>query len=168
MKFKEDTTRGLIFLMSEPQQPIEQFLTLDFFKLMLKSTDSQDDDNFLQFTTDSNSKVQTAIFRYIDTPIGKGSPYYARCRDAALSYARSLHAIDIEQIEKSKSYVEKYNIELYGDGGTESNPKAGGLIQELIATRTDRTKTVLVNVDPRSIKVPLPGQNDIFATEEFA
>ena len=166
MKFKEDTMRGSTSLMSE--QPIDSYLTLDLFKLMLKSTDKQDDDQFLQFVNDSNAKVQTAIFRYVDTPILPGSPYFSRCRDAALAYARSLHAIDIELVEKSNSYLEKYNIELYGDGGTETNPKAGGLIQELIGTRTDRTKTVLVNVDPRSIKVPLPGQNDLFATEEFA
>jgi len=150
------------------KQLIDQFLTLDFFKLMLKSTDDQDDDLFLQFVNDSNAKVQTAIFRYIDTPIGEGSIYFTRCRDAALAYARSLHAIDIELIEKSKTFVEKYNIELYGEGGTESSPKAGGLIQELIGTRTNRTKTVLVTEDPRDIKTPLPTQNDIFVFDEFA
>ncbi len=150
------------------EQTIDQFLTLDFFKIMLKSTDDQDDDLFLQFVNDSNGKVQTAIFRYIDTPIGEGSIYFSRCRDAALSYARSLHAIDIELVDKSKSYLEKYNVELYGEGGTESNPKAGGLIQELIGTRTNRTKTVLVTSDPRNIKTPLPTQNDIFVFDEFA
>lgn len=134
---------------------------------MLKSTDTQDDDLFLQFVNDSNAKVQTAIFRYIDTPLGKGSIYFSRARDAALAYARSLHAIDIELIDKSKTYLEKYNVELYGEGGTEGMPMAGGLIQELIATRTDRTKTILVNLDPRDLKVPLPGQNDLFATERF-
>ena len=153
--------------MSESQQPIDPFLTLDFFKLMLKSTDSQDDDSFSQFVTDGNAKVQTAIFRYVDTPIGPGSPYFSRCRDAALSFARSLHAIDIELIEKSKSYVEKYNIELYGDGGTESNPKAGGLIQLLIATRTNRTKSVLIVADVRDRKVILPTQTDMAAIDEF-
>ena len=150
------------------QQPIDQFLTLDFFKLMLKSTDDQDDDLFLQFVNDSNAKVQTAIFRYIDTPIKEGSQYFSRCRDAALSYARSLHAIDIELVDKSKSYREKYNVELYGEGGTETNPKAGGLIQELVGTRTNRTKTVMITVDPRDNKVPLPTQNDIFVFDDFA
>ena len=149
-------------------QEIDQFLTLDFFKLMLKSTDDQDDDLYLQFVNDSNAKVQTAIFRYIDTPILAGSQYFSRCRDAALSYARSLHAIDIELIDKSKSYLEKYNVELYGEDGTESDPRAGGLIQELIGTRTNRTKTVLVTSDVRDIKVPLPTQNDLFTTERFA
>lgn len=150
------------------EQTIDQFLTVDFFKLMLKSTDTQDDDLFSQFVNDSNAKVQTAIFRYIDTPIGKGSIYFSRARDAALAYARSLHAIDIELVDKSKSYLEKYNIELYGEGGTETNPKAGGLIQELIGTRTNRTKTVLVVRDARDFKVPLPTQNDLFTTERFA
>ena len=150
------------------EQTIDQFLTLDRFKLMLKSTDTQDDDLFLQFVTDSNAKVHTAIFRYIDTPIGEGSIYFSRCRDAALAYARSLHAIDIELIDKSKSYLEKYNIELYGEDGTESSPKAGGLIQELIGTRTNRTKTVLVVSDARDFKVVLPTQNDLFTTERFA
>ncbi len=149
------------------QQPIDSFLTLDFFKLMMKSTDTQDDDLFLQFVNDSNAKVQTAIFRYIDTPILPGSNYFSRCRDAALAYARSLHAIDIELIEKSKSYVNKYNIELYGDDGSENNPKAGGLIQELIGTRTNRTKTVLITSDVRDRKVPLPTQNDLFVIDSF-
>jgi len=150
------------------EQTIDQFLTLDFFKLMLKSTDTQDDDLFLQFVTDSNAKVQTAIFRYIDTPIKEGSELFSRCRDAALAFARSLHAIDIELVDKSKSYLEKYNIELYGEDGTEGNPKAGGLIQQLIGTRTNRTRTVLVTVDPRENKVPLPTQNDIFVFDDFA
>jgi len=134
---------------------------------MLKSTDDQDDNQFLQFVNDSNAKVQTAIFRYIDTPIGTGSIYFSRCTDAALAYARSLHAIDIELVDKSKSYLEKYNIELYGDGGTESNPQAGGLIQELIATRTNRTKTVLAVFDPRRHKVVLPSQLDLASSERF-
>ena len=150
------------------EQTIDQFLTLDFFKLMLKSTDTQDDDQFLQFVNDSNAKVQTAIFRYIDTPIKEGSEFFSRCRDAALAYARHLLSIDIELIEKSKTYLGFYNVELYGEDGTESNPKAGGLIQQLIGTRTNRTKTVLVVRDVREKKVPLPTQNDLFATEEFA
>jgi len=150
------------------EQTIDQFLTLEFFKLMLKSTDELDDDLFLQFVNDSNAKVQTAIFRYIDTPIEAGSELFSRCRDAALAYARSLHAIDIELMDKSKSYLEKYNVELYGEDGTEGNPKAGGLIQQLIGTRTNRTKTVLVVSDVRDIKVTLPTQNDLFTTERFA
>lgn len=150
------------------EQTIDQFLTLEFFKLMLKSTDTQDDDLFLQFVNDSNAKVQTAIFRYIDTPIKEGSEFFTRCRDAALAYARQLHAIDIELVDKSKSYLEKYNVELYGEDGTEGNPKAGGLIQQLIGTRTNRTKTVLVVSDVRDFKVPLPTQNDLFTTERFA
>ena len=149
------------------QQPIDQFLTLDFFKLMLKSTDTQDDDLYMQFVNSGNAKVQTAIFRYIDTPVGEGSEIFSRCRDAALAYARQLQAIDIELIEKSKSYLEKYNIELYGEGGTESNPMAGGLIQELIATRNNRTVTILARFDPREQKVPLPSQNDLFVSQRF-
>ncbi len=149
------------------EQPIDQFLTLDFFKLMLKSTDEQDDDLFLQFVNDSNAKVQSAISRYIDTPIGEGSVFFSRCRDAALSYARSLHAIDIELIDKSKSYLDKYNVELYGQDGTIDYPQAGGLIQELIATRNNRTETILARFDPRDLKVPLPTQNDLFVSQRF-
>ena len=149
------------------EQPIDQYLTLDFFKLMLKSTDKQDDDLFLQFVNDSNAKVQSAISRYIDTPIGQGSEFFSRCRDAALSYARSLHAIDIELIEKSKSYLDKYNVELYGEKGTENYPQAGGLIQELISTRNNRTETILARFDPREEKVTLPTQNDLFVSQRF-
>jgi len=149
------------------EQTIDQFLTLDFFKLMLKSTDDQDDDQFLQFVTDSNAKVQSAISRYIDTPIGAGSVYFSRCRDAALAYARSLHAIDIELVDKSKSYLDKYNVELYGQDGTIEYPQAGGLIQELIATRNNRTETIVARFDPREEKVTLPTQNDLFVSQRF-
>jgi len=148
-------------------QPIDQFLTINLFKKLLKSTDTQDDDSLIQFVDDSNSKVQTAISRYIDTPIGTGSIYWSRCKNAAVAFARSLQAEDIELIEKSKNYLEKYNVELYGEGGTTDLPKAGGLIQELIATRNDRTKTVLVRFDPRDEKVPLTTQNDLFVSQEF-
>jgi len=148
-------------------QPIDQFLTINLWKKVLKTTDTQDDDSFLQFIDDSNSKVQTAISRYIDTPIGTGSIYFSRCKNAALAYARSLHAEDIELIEKSKNYLEKYNIELYGEGGTEGSPMAGGLIQELIAARTNRTETVVASFDPRLHKVVLPSQLDLASTERF-
>ena len=149
------------------EQTIDQFLTLDFFKLMIKSTDDQDDDLFLQFVNDSNAKVQSAISRYIDTPIGEGSIYFSRCRDAALSFARSLHAQDIELLEKSKNYLDKYNVELYGQEGTTDYPQAGGLIQELIATRNNRTETIVGRFDPRDEKVPLPTQNDLFTSQRF-
>ena len=149
-------------------QPIDQFLSLDHFKKMVQSTDIQDDDLYNQYVNDANAKVQTAIARYIDTPIGTGSQYFSRGRDAALAYARHKHAIDIELIDKSKTYLEFYNVELYGEDGTENNPKAGGLIQELISTRTNRTKTVMITVDPRNNKVPLPTQNDIFVFDDFA
>lgn len=150
-------------------QPIDQYLTLDFFKKMIQSTDDQDDDLLSQHVNDANGKVQTALFRYVDkTPLEPGSPQYSRAGDAALSYARYLRAIDLQQIEKSKSYIEQYNMELYGAGGTEGNPMAGGLIQELISTRNTRTRTVMITVDPRENKVPLPTQNDIFVFDEFA
>jgi len=148
-------------------QPIDQYLTLDFFKKMIQSTDTQDDDTYLQFVNDANGKVQTAISRYIDTPLEEGSVYFSRCHHAALAYARSLQAEDIELIAKSKNYLEKYNVELYGEGGTEGYPMAGGLIQELISLRNNRTVTVLARFDPRNIKVPLPTQNDLFVSQRF-
>jgi len=148
-------------------QPLDQFLTINLFKKMINSKDTQDDDSYLQFVADSNSKVQTAISRYIDTPIGTGSIYWSRCRNAALAFARSLHAEDVQLIEKSKNYVDKYNIELYGEGGTEGFPMAGGLIQELIAARSNRTETVLANYDPRLRKVVLPSQLDLASSETF-
>ncbi len=149
------------------EQPIDQYLTLDFFKKMIQSTDTQDDDTYLQFVNDSNGKVQTAISRYIDTPLEEGSIYFSRCHNAALAYARALHAEDIELIGKSKNYLEKYNIELYGEAGTEGNPMAGGLIQELISLRNNRTVTVLARFDPREQKIPLPTQNDLFVSQRF-
>jgi len=150
-------------------QPIPEFLNLDFFKKMIHSTDDQDDDLLLQHVNDANAKVQTALFRYVDkTPIDAGSSIFTRFRNVALSWARSLRAIDIQQIEKSKAYIEQYNMELYGAGGTKDKHMAGGLIQELIATRTSRTKTVMITSDPREDKVPIPTQNDIFIFDDFA
>ena len=134
---------------------------------MIGSTYTQDDDKYIQFVVDGNSKVQTAISRYIDTPIGQGSEFWSRCRNAALAYARSQHAEDIELLEKSTHYMEKYNIELYCDKGTESSPMAGGLIQEIIASRTSRTETVLANYDPRKWKVVLPSHLDLASSERF-
>lgn len=149
------------------EQPIGNYLTLDFFKLMLKSKTAQNDDQYQQFVNDSNAKVQTAIFRYIDTPLKEGSIYFSRSKNAALASARSFHAIDQQLVEKSKAYNEQYNMELYGAEGTEGNPMAGGLIQELIATRTSRTKPVLAVFDPREHKTILPSQIDLATTERF-
>ena len=149
------------------EQPIDQFLTLNLFKKLLNSTDTQDDDSYIQFVDDSNSKVQRAISRYIDTPIGQGSVFWSSCKNAALAYARSLQAEDIELIDKAKNYLEKYNVELYGEGGTKASPMAGGLIQEIISTRTSRSSSVLAANDPRDSKVPLTTQNDLFVSEEF-
>jgi len=153
--------------MSEEEQPIDQYLTFDFFKSMIKSTDTQDDDTYQQFVNDANAKVQTAISRYIDTPIGEGSKFFSRCRSAALAFARALHAEDIELLAKSETYLAKYNFELYGSEGTEDYPQAGGLIQELIAQRNNRTETIVARFDPRDIKVPLPTQNDLFTSQRF-
>ena len=141
---------------------IPQFLTLDFFKLMKQSTDTQDDDLYLQFVTNSNKKVHTTIFPYVDTPLVEGSPYWDRCRDAALAYANSLHAESIELLEKSQHYLKKFNVEMYGEDGDH------GLVQEFKATRTTRTRTTMITVDPRDNKVPLPTQNDIFVFDDFA
>ena len=51
------------------QQPIDQFLTLDLFKLMLKSTDTQDDDLFLQFVNGDHEDQRLITF----TPTGPAS-----------------------------------------------------------------------------------------------
>ena len=141
---------------SESDIVFYQFLTLNFFKKQLKSTDSQDDETYLEFVDAANLEVHKRIFPYIDTPIGEGSQYWSRCNKAALAFARSLHAEYIELIEKSKAYDEKFEA------------KIGSLVKELIATRTNRTKTIVITNDPREIKVALPGQNDLFATERFA
>ncbi len=148
-------------------QPIDQFLTKNLFKKLLGVTDDQEDDSYIQFVDDANSKVQTAIARYIDTPIGQGSEFWSRSKNAALAFARSLHAEDIELFEKSKNYLLKYNVEMYGEGGTNASPMAGGLIQEIISTRSSRSVSVLAVTDPRDNKVPLPVQNDLFVSETF-
>jgi len=149
------------------EQPIESYLTLDFFKKMIGSKTTQKDDFYLQIINDANAKVQTALFRYVDTPIDVGSIYHPRIRNIALSWARSLHAINIQLIEKSKIYIEQFNMQLYGAEGTEGKPMAGGLIQELIATRNNRTRTILARFDPREQKIPLPTQNDLFVSQRF-
>jgi len=143
------------------EQPIEKFLTLGFFKLVIKSEDDLDDDQFQQFVNNANKKVHTTIFPYVDTPLDEGSIYWDRLHDAALAYARSLHAEDIELLEKSTHYLKKFKVEMFGEDG------AHGLVGELIASRTNRTVTVLARFDPRDIKVPLPSQNDLFVSQRF-
>lgn len=142
-------------------QPIPEFLSLDFFKLVLKIDDSQDDDSLQQFVNNANKKAHTTIFPYIDTPLDEGSIYWDRLHDAALAYARSLHAEDIELLEKSTHYLKKFKVEMFGDDGNH------GLIQELVASRTNRTETILANYDPRKHKVPLTSQLDLATTERF-
>ena len=145
----------------------EAYIDLAFFKSMIKSTDTQDDTLYQQFVDDANDKVSSAISRYVDLPLDDATDFFASAKNAALAFARHKLAIDVELIEKSKNYLEKYNIELYGAGGTESIPMAGGLIQELIAARTNRTETVLANYDPRLLKVVLPSQLDVASSERF-
>ncbi len=151
------------------EQPINPFLVLDKLKSKLKITDTEDDDNLLQIVNNSNRKVQTTLVRYVDkTPIPVDDPIYSRCSDASLYYARSSYAESLEQFEKAKYFLMKYNVEMFGAEDTEGKPMAGGLIQELIARRTTRTKTVMITHDPRDFKVPLPCQNDLFVSERFA
>lgn len=146
---------------------INVFIDLAFFKSMVKSTDTQDDTLYQQFVDDANAKVAAAITRYIDLPLDDTSDEFEMGKNAALAYARSLLSEDIELIAKAKSYVEKYNVELYGEGGTVDYPQAGGLIQRLISKRNNRTETILAVFDPRENKVPLPTQNDLFVSQEF-
>ena len=120
---------------SNEPQPIPPFLTLDAFKAAIKSTDKQDDETFLFFVNNANKQVHTSIFPYIDTPLERGSIYWSRCSDAAMAYARSMHAEDIELLEKSTHYFKKFQIQMYGEDGDH------GLVQEFKATRTNRTRT---------------------------
>jgi hypothetical protein len=145
----------------------QEYINLAFFKSMIQSTDTQDDTLYQQFVDGANRKVSTAIFRYIDIPLDDVSDNFDSAKNAALAFARHLLSIDIELIEKSKTYLEFYNVELYGAGGTEDDPMAGGLIQELIAQRNNRTVTILARFDPREFKVPLPSQNDLFVSQRF-
>jgi len=145
----------------------EEYIDLAFFKSMVESTDTQDDVRYQQFVNNANRKVSTAIFRYVDLLLDDGSDDFESAKNAALAYARHLLSIDIELLEKSKTYLEFYNVELYGEGGTEASPMAGGLIQKLIASRNSRTETVLAVFDPREHKVILPSQLDLAATERF-
>lgn len=147
--------------MSSEPQPIPEFLTINAFKAAIKSTDTQDDDTYLQFVFNGNKMVHNTIFPYIDTPLERGSIYWSRCADAAMAYARSMHAEDIELLEKSEHYFKKYTIQMFGEDGNH------GLVGVFIATRTNRTKTVLTRFDPRDIKVPLPSQNDLFVSQRF-
>ena len=147
--------------MSSEPQAIPQFLTINALKSALKSTDTLDDETFLFFVNDANKRVHTSIFPYIDTPLERGSIYWSRCADAAMTWARSMHAEDNELLEKSMHYVEKFNLEMYGKDDEH------GLVQEFKATRTNRTRTVLVRRDPRNNKVPLTTQNDLFVSQDF-
>lgn len=143
-------------------QPISQFLTLTYFKTVLGIPDKQDDDSLLQFVNNANKKVHTTLSPYIDTPISEGSPYWSRCADASLAYARSLHAEDIEQLPKAENYLKKFNYEMYG------MDEEHGLVQELRAARTSRTRTIMITEDPRDIKVPMPTMNANFTFDEFS
>jgi len=147
--------------MSSEPQPIPEFLTLSSFKTAIKSTDTQDDDTYLQFVFNANKMVHTTIFQYVETPLDRGSIYWSRCSDIAMAYARSMHAEDIELLEKSKHYFNKYLIQMFGEDGRH------GLVGQLIATRTERTRTVVGRFDPRDDKVPLPTQNDLFVSQRF-
>ncbi len=147
--------------MSSEPQPIPEFLTLAAFKTALKSTDTQDDDTYLFFVNNANKQVHTNIFPYLDTPLERSSQYWSRCADIAMSYARSMHAEDLELLEKSTHYFKKYQIQMFGEDGEH------GLVQEFRATRTNRTRTTLVKADPREIKVPLTSQNDLFVSQRF-
>ena len=140
---------------SESSITFDQFLTLTFFKKIIKSTDIQDDDSYLEWVDAANLEVHKRIFPYIDTPIGSGSQYFSRCTKAALSYALSLLAEDNELLTKSTAYEVKFEA------------KMESIVKELRATRTNRTKTVLVSSDVRDRKVILPTQTDLFVIEEF-
>ena len=147
--------------MSSEPQLIPEFLTLDAFKTAIKSTDTQDDDTYLQFVFNSNKMVHTTIFQYINTPLDRGSIYWSRCSDIAMAYARSMHAEDIELLDKAEHYFKKYRIQMFGED------EKHGLVGELIATRTTRTISAVGRFDPRDQKVPLPSQNDLFVSSQF-
>lgn len=140
--------------MSEEEQ-YSSLLTLDFIKTVFKITDTQDDNIWLEIIDSSNQELDTRLHPYVDTPIPPGSNLYARARSIALMFAKSLWAEEQQLLEKSKTLLEKYEI------------KIKALIDELIANRNNRTKTILARFDPREQKVPLPTQNDLFVSQRF-
>lgn len=150
------------------EQPINPFLTVDKLKSNLKITNNLNDNLLEQNVNNANSMVQTTLFRYVDkTPIPVGDPIFSRCGNVSLTFALYLHALDIHDIEKSEKYLNQYNIQMFGAGSTDGEPMAGGLIQELIATKNTRTTTILARFDPRDSKIPLPTQTDLFVSQRF-
>ena len=131
------------------------FLTLQYFKNSIGATDLLDDSTYLAYVNEANKEVHTKIFSYIDTPIGIGSIYFSRCRDAALQFARAQHSLNRNYLERSTAYENRFKIII------------DSIIEELIATRTNRTETILITKDPREIKIPLPTQTDIFTFDRF-
>ncbi len=145
---------------SEPQ-PIPEFLTLAAFKAAIKSTETENDKTYLQFVFNSNKQVHDTIFPYVDTPLDRSSIYWSRCTDIAMAYARSMHAEDVDLLDKSDHYFKKYTIQMFGEDGKH------GLVGVFVATRTERTKTAVGRFDPRDNKTPLPTQNDLFTSQNF-
>ena len=132
------------------------FCTLEYYKQQVPITNNLKDDQIFGAINAANKEVHTEIFPYVTTPIGSSSIYFSRCRDAAYYYARAYFLNSIDFFDKAKTFTTQYRSAI------------DKLQLEFKATRTDRTKNVLIAADPREEKVPLPCQNDIFTFDRFA
>jgi len=132
------------------------FCTVEYYKSQVPIKNKLKDDQILGATNAGNKQVHTDIFSHVDTPIGKGSIYFSRCRDAAYYFARAYFLNSIDFFDKAKNFTTQYQSTI------------DKLILEFKATRTDRELNIMITLDPREKKVPLPTQNDIFVFDEFA
>lgn len=142
--------------MSIINENFDVFCTVEYYKDQVGIKNDLKNDQILGAIMAGNKQIHTDIFPYIDTPIGASSIYFSRCRDAAYYYARAYFLNNIDFFDKAKTFTSQYK---------EAIDK---LWLEFKATRTDRTKNVLIAADPKEKKIPLPTQNDIYVFDEFA
>lgn len=76
-----------------------QFITLDFLKSDLGTTDTQDDNTLLRIVKSANNELKKQLKTVVDdiTDI-EGTKFFGRAQDAALTYCMSLVRRDLNQM----------------------------------------------------------------------
>ena len=136
---------------------IGQYVKFQEAKDGLDFPDDVDDEELHTMVKEANQDIETKLTPYADAlPLVDGTKNFKAATRAGLIYVRALW--------KEK----KHNFELADKLTKRYEQKMHDLQKSIESIPTVRTKSLIVSVDPRDAKLPLPTQYPNFVFDDFA
>lgn len=136
---------------------VGQYVKLQEAKDALDFPDDVEDEELIGIVKDANQDIEMAITPHADTlPIPDGVPIFKACSRAGLIYCKARWKEKKHIFELAKTLDALYSEKMHS------------IILALQSVPENRTKGLIVSVDPRDAKLPLPTQYSNFVFDDFA